>query len=271
MTNTQPVPLIESPFPNVGEMPVSWWKGKDARLAENHKAIVDLDTAKLLSVVSKDYRVIRHEDVIEEIEAAIHHTRDLGPYEVQTAFYNDGGRMRRTYRFTGNAAEVKKGDPIYPELHLFNSYDKTWPFFVLLGALRVVCENGLVFGQGLLYLRRRHIYQLAQINVAKEVGTALKRFHKQTQQWKGWTERRLTKRGYARVLEIMKLGIKATEQVEQMVAEQASGVDSEGFPILSLWDFYNILAWHATHASVFLNHKVEMEDRLSTASVHFMR
>jgi hypothetical protein len=48
--------LIASPFPNVGEMPVSWWLGQENRLAENHKAIVDLDTGKLFSIVSKDYR-----------------------------------------------------------------------------------------------------------------------------------------------------------------------------------------------------------------------
>jgi hypothetical protein len=270
MANTQPAQMITSPFPNVGEMPVSWWKDGHARMAENHKAIVNLDTGKLFSIVSKDYRIIRHEEAIAEMEEAISQTKDLGGYQAISEFTNDGGRMRRTYRFTGNAADIKKGDPIYPELHLFNSYDKTWPLFILLGALRVVCENGLVFGQGLLYLRRRHIYQLAEINVAEEVGTALKRFDQQARVWKGWTERRLTKRRFARVLEIMKFGIKAKEQVEQMVAEQARGVDSDGFTILSLWDFYNILAWHIAHNSVSLNHKVEMEDRLRAASLHLM-
>ena len=270
MEHAQPVTLITSPFPNVGEMPVTWGEGRHARLAENYKAIVDLDTGKLFSIVSKDYRIIRHEEAIAEIEEAIYRTKDLGRYQIITEFTNNGGRMRGTYRFTGNAAEVKKGDPIYPELHLFNSYDKTWPFFILLGALRVVCENGLVFGQGLLYLRKRHIYQLGQINVAEEVGTALKKFYQQTMEWKGWTERRLNKGRYTKVLEIMKFGVKAKEWVEQAVAEQASGVDHDGFPILSLWDFYNILAWHITHNSVSLNHRVEMEGRLRTANSYLM-
>jgi hypothetical protein len=268
MTNNSPTTLTNEPFPKVGEMPVSWWKGKDARLAESHKAIVDLDTGKLFSIVSRDYRIIRHEDAIAEMEEAISRSKGLTGYQVITKFTNDGGRMRRTYRFNGNAAEIEKGDLIYPEIHLLNSYDKTWPFFILLGALRAVCENGLVFGHGLLYLRRRHIYQLGQINVAEEVATALKRFNRQTMEWKGWTERRLTKGRYAKVLEIMKLGIKAREQVEQTVAEQASGFDPDGFPILSIWDFYNILAWHVTHDSVSLNHRVDMEERLRAACLH---
>ena len=177
--------------------------------------------------------------------------------------------MRRTYRFTGNAVEVSRGDPIYPELHLFNSYDKTWPFFILLGALRVVCENGLVFGQGFLYLRKRHIYQLGQINVAEEVGTALKRFNQQTMEWKGWTEKKLTPRAYTKVLETMKLGIKAREEVESRVIQEAEGFDPDGFPILTVWGFYNVLTWHITHNSVSLNHRVEMEGRLRAASIHF--
>jgi hypothetical protein len=271
MANTAQVLMVASFFPNVGEMPVSWGFGKDIHHAENHKAIVNLDTGKLFSIVSKDYRIIRHEEAIVQMDEAISRAKDLGEYQVLTEFTNDGGRMRRTYRFTGNVAEVKKGDLICPELHLFNSYDKTWPFFILLGAVRVVCENGLVFGHGLLYLRRRHVYQLGQINVAEEVGTALKRFYQQTMKWKRWAERRLTRGSYARVMEIMKLGIKAKEQIEQTVAEQALGVDPDGFPILSLWDFYNILAWHVTHNSVSLNHRVEMESRLRAATTHFVR
>jgi len=271
MEHAQPVTLIASPFPNVGEMPVSWGLGNKNRLAENHKAIVNLDTGKLFSIVSKDYRIIRHEEAIAQTEEAISRTKDFGRYQVITEFTNNGGRMRRTYRFTGNAAEVKKGDPIYPELHLFNSYDKTWPFFILLGALRVVCENGLVFGDGLLYLRKRHIYQLGQINVAEEVGTALKRFNQQTMEWKGWTERRLTRGSYARVLEIMKLGIKAKVEVDNKVSNEAVGFDADGFPVLTVWGFYNILTSHITHNSVSLNHRVEMESRLRAASFHLTR
>jgi len=47
MVNAPPVPLIPSPFPNVGEMLVMWGRRKDSRLAENHKAIEDLDSGKL--------------------------------------------------------------------------------------------------------------------------------------------------------------------------------------------------------------------------------
>jgi len=269
MDKTKPATLITSHFPNVGEMPVSWGLAKEIRPADDHKAIVDLDTGKLFSIVSKGYRIIRHEEAIAQVEQAIAGTQELGQYQAVTEFSNDGGRMKRTYRFPGIMIEVRKGDLIHPELHLFNSYDTKWPFVVFLGAFRVVCTNGLVVGEKFLHLRKRHIYELGQIDVGEEVSTALKRFKHQARQWKGWTERRLTKRSYEKVIEVMKLGIKARELIEQKIAEQADDFDPDGFPIISLWDFYNVLAWHTTHNAVSLNHRVDMEARLRAASVHW--
>jgi len=270
MATTQSALMVASPFPNVGEMPVSWWKDKDARLAENHKAIVDLDTGKLYSIVSMDYRLIRHEEAITEVERELSGKKELGPYESITELFNEGGRVRRTYRFRNIGVEVKKGDLINPELHLFNSYDTKWPFVVSLGAFRVVCSNGLTVGQEFLHLRKRHIYELGQLNVAEEIGTALKRFSQQTREWKGWTGKMLTSRAYSKVLEAMKLGLKAKDEIERRMIQEAEGFDPDGFPILTVWGFYNVLTWHITHNSVSLNHRVEMEDRLRTASTHLM-
>jgi hypothetical protein len=263
--------LIASPFPRVAEMPVSWGGDKNTRHADNHKAIVDLDTGKLFSIVSRDYRLIRHEEAITEVEQELSRTNGLGEYEAITDFYNEGGRMRRTYRFTEIAVELKRGDVINPELHLFNSYDKSWPFIILLGAFRMICTNGLVVGERFLHLRKRHVYEIGQLDVREEVGTALKRFKRQARQWKGWIEKRLTPKIYSRVLEVMRLGVKAEDEVQRKISEEASGFDPNRFPILSVWGFYNILTWHISHNAVSLNHRVEMEGRLRLASRDLMK
>ena len=179
--------------------------------------------------------------------------------------------MRRTYRFTEIGFEIRKGDVINPELHVFNSYDTSWPFIILLAAFRVICANGLVVCEEYLHLRKRHIYELGQINVVEEVGTALKRFNQQARQWKGLTEKKLTPRAYSKVLEAMRLGIKAREEVESRIFREADGIDPDGFPILTVWGFYNVLTWHISHNSVSLNHRVEMEGRLRAAISHLVR
>ena len=262
MEPAHPSLIIVSPFPNVGKMRIQWVKDKAGHPAEEHEAIVDLDTGKVFCIVSTHYKLIRHESAIEQVERAIAERRDLGQFQVVTEFYNDRGRMRRTYRFLEIEVEISAGDPISPELIVFNSYDTAWPFIVLLGAFRIVCTNGLVVGEKFLHLRKRHIYELGQINVAEEIGTALKRFNQQATEWKGWTEKKLTPKVYAKVLETMKFGIKAKVEVDNKVSNEAVGFDADGFPVLTVWGFYNILTSHITHNSVSLNHRVEMESRL---------
>jgi len=271
MTNVETVPMIASPFPNVAKMPVQWVKGQSTHPAQEHQAIVDLDTGKVFCVASNHYKLIRHETAIEQVESAIARRRDLGEYTVLTEFYNYGGRMRRVYRFLERGVEISRGDVVSPELIVLNSYDAAWPFVVLLGAFRIVCTNGLVVGEKFLHLRKRHIYELGQINVAEEIGTALKRFNQQATEWKGWTEKKLTPKVYAKVLETMKFGIKAKVEVDNKVSNEAVGFDADGFPVLAVWGFYNILTSHITHNSVSLNHRVEMEGRLRAAISHLVR
>ena len=173
----------EISLPEVVEQPVMWGYHRDLNQADSYKAIVDLNTRKLYSIVSQDYRLIRHEHAIEQIEETISETPGLGEYETHTAFYNDGGRMRRTYVFPDIPVEIAPGDEINPELQLFNSYDTSWPFIVILGAFRLICTNGLVIEEKFLHLHKRHIYDFDQIDLKEQVSTALERFDRQTREW----------------------------------------------------------------------------------------
>jgi len=257
-------------FPEVNEVPVSWGE-MDLRRANNYKAIVNPEIEKVYSIVSKDYKLIRHEDASQRIESIIDQNHELGKYKILTKFYNDGARMRRTYRFYEISVEIKSGDTIHPELQLFNSYDTTWPFIVILGAYRVVCSNGLVVGEQYLHFRKRHVYDFEQMDIKKQVDTALKRLKLQTNKWKRWTEFKLTKQIYENVINVMKFGKKAMEEIEHRTAQEAKGFADNGLPIMNLWIFFNILTWYITHRAVSLNHRTEMEKRLRSAMRYFKR
>jgi len=151
-------------FPEIVEQPVMWGYHQDLHQADRYKALVEFNTGKLFSVVSKDYKVIRHEEAIDQIEETISQTPKLGEFEITTEFYNDGGRMRRKYTFPGIKVEIEHKDAVSLELNLFNSYDTSWPFIVLLGGFRYVCENGLVVGKKFLQIRKRHVYWLAEVS-----------------------------------------------------------------------------------------------------------
>lgn len=257
-------------FPEVSEVPVSWGEINLQR-ANKYKAIVNPEISKVYSIVSMDYKLIRHEDAVRQIEKIIDENSELGKYRIHTEFYNDGGRMCRTYRFYKKSVEIKKGDTVNPELHLFNSYDVTWPFIVLIGAFRFACGNGLVVGEKYLHLRKRHVYQFDQMEIKEQVSTALKRFKLQANQWKRWAEIRLSKKIYTNVMYVMNFGKKAVTEIKSRAQQEAESLNDDGFPVMNIWIFYNILTWYITHRSVSLNHRVEMEKRLRSAIRHFKR
>jgi hypothetical protein len=258
----------EISFPEVGETPVSWGELNPQR-ADNYKAIVNPESGKVFSIVSNDYKLIRHEEAVQQIENALNERPELNHYKIKTCFYNEGARMCRSYCFNEILVTIGPGDAVNPELQLFNSYDTKWPFIVILGAFRIVCLNGLVVREKYLHLRKRHIYHFDQMEVKEQVSTALKRFNLQTKQWKRWVELRLNEKIYRNVTKSMKFGKKAMENIKERAAKEAEGFTDNGFPIMNLWIFYNILTWYITHRAVSLNHRVEMERRLRSAMRYF--
>jgi len=70
-------------FPEVIETPVSWGDLNLVR-ADNFKAIVNPETGKVFSIVSKDYRLIRHEEAIQKVEHVLSEFPDIGKCIIKT-------------------------------------------------------------------------------------------------------------------------------------------------------------------------------------------
>jgi len=239
--------------------------------ARGYKAIVDANTGKVFSIVSNDYRIITHEQAIEQVQSIIEKTEDLGGYDLKVHFYNDGGRMRCTFTFPRIAAEIRRGDLVNLQLHLSNSYDVTWPFMVVLGAFRLVCTNGLVVGKKILQIKKRHVFELDDLNIEQTITFATDRFQKQSGEWRDLDNIPLEPAVYGQVMEAMQFGKQATEEIVHQISQEATGYDEHDFPLMSLWAFYNVITWYLTHRAVSLNHRVEMEKRLRFAMVYLRR
>ena len=70
-------------------------------------------------------------------------------------------------------------------------------------------------------------------------------------------------------MEAMKVGKKATEEIEERTHQEADKFDENDFPIISLWAFFNVITWFITHRSASLNYRVTLERRLRGAMGHF--
>jgi hypothetical protein len=255
-------------FPAVCETPITWGDFNKNR-ADGFKAIVNPETGKVFSVVSTGYKLIRHEDAADRLENILNEHPEFGKYSTKTEIYNEGARLRRTYCFYQRGVEIDKGDLVNPELHLSNSYDRSWPFTVLLGAFRLICNNGLVVGIKFIHLKKRHAHNFDQIDIENQVSKALERFYLQAGQWSKWSELQLPEKTYDKVMKTMKFGQDAMKQINQRIETESEGYRDDGLPILSLWAFYNVLTWYITHRAVSLNHRVEMERRLRSSLASF--
>ncbi len=170
-----------------------------------------------------------------------------------------------SFSFVDQKAAIAADDIVNPELHLFNSYDVTWPFTVLLGAFRSVCGNGLVVGKKFLHFKRRHVYELESMGLEEEVETALNRFGNQAEQWRHWAGTRLTEEAFTDIIEAMKFGKKATNLINGHIGNN----EPDKAPDFNLWEFYNVITWYITHHAASLNHRVAMESRLRAAMMGF--
>jgi len=70
-------------FPEVSEVPVSWGE-INLQQADKYKAIVNPEIGKVFSIVSKDYKLVRHEEAVNQIENELVKHPDLKNYRIRT-------------------------------------------------------------------------------------------------------------------------------------------------------------------------------------------
>ncbi len=163
-----------SPFFSVKRERLNRKDGNDTR----YDALYRRDDGSQLSVVSRDYKLITHRQVIDFVHHAL---RDYGiKYKVQKSeVASNGAKMFHVIKFPDykfNAAGDGRGkntaldgkknkDEYIPTLIVRNSYDKTSRCDIDYGGYRVVCSNGMVVG---VRIERVNIIHFGKEDVEKE-------------------------------------------------------------------------------------------------------
>lgn len=108
--------------------------------------------APIAADVSQKYVVINSEILVNELQARGFILRDIKRSK-------SGSRVHTVRMRTDTPIKVK-GETLYPEIVIRNSYDKTCAFSVETGIFRLVCSNGLtvrVKGSAGQFFKTRHI------------------------------------------------------------------------------------------------------------------
>lgn len=118
-----------------------------------------------VGVVSKNYRLVDHHQVLRTVQQALTDNRlDLASLHVRAQWTIHGERAHfsilfpQEERFTMDVAGAK--DQMRFRIEVFNSVDGSCRLMSVAGWLRLVCSNGLIVGTALMQLQQQHRQQL---------------------------------------------------------------------------------------------------------------
>lgn len=158
---------------------------KDINIDDNpvgtnqHKAVVDTDANRILSIVSNKYKIVKHSDLLNVCDNSL----NLGQTEVvYTEYDNLGARMVRLYRFPKLFY-----NGIQFALLLTNSYDLSLGIHLSVRGYRERCMNDLFTGSSIYNLSSKHTEGFSFEDFSECVkGLSLTNFEEQIDTWEEW-------------------------------------------------------------------------------------
>ena len=212
-------------------------------IINTHKAVVD-EKGNIISVVGKGYNVIQNADIIPDYERAIYRSGlDTRGMERDIQQSHGGARTVVTYTFPAHRIEVKKDDPMDLKISVLNSYDGSWKFMSLVGALRLACLNGQVIGDFFSSFYGKHTMNLDTDAAVDRLETSLDVYLQNAEYWKQYPKISVTDLQAQNVF----LNLAGTSKVLNGVLEDIhlKYVDEMGG---NLWALFNTLTDWSSHS-----------------------
>ena len=212
-------------------------------IINTHKAVVD-EKGNIISVVGKGYNVIQNADIIPDYERAIYRSGlNTTAMERDIQQSHGGARTVVTYTFPAHRIEVKKDDPMDLKISVLNSYDGSWKFMSLVGALRLACLNGQVIGDFFSSFYGKHTMNLDTDVAVDRLETSLDVYLQNAEYWKQYPKISVTDLQAQNVF----LNLAGTSKVLNGVLEEIhlKYVDEMGG---NLWALFNTLTDWSSHS-----------------------
>lgn len=219
-------------FP-VTEVPI---KTEGLTNSTDYKFIVRCDTSQVLSCMTKEYKLVTNQEVID---ASYNIMKEAKATMSEVRTFGGGARTVWKWKFP-DSVEVKKGDFINPEILIKNSYDGSTQVSLLAGLWRQICSNGMVIGNTIGYNSNRHSIYNPNLDKLPEIIYDMVSFTKDVIQ---------NELGYLISTELKNKNniSKVVEMFPQQVIEQLVNYLAAK-EIKTYWDLLNACTWVTTHA-----------------------
>jgi len=148
----------------------------DVTVNPNHFLNVRRDTGEVLGVTSNRYGVVQNRELVGVAEDAFNKSSDLGDFDRSVIVTGSGERLFATYDFKNRKRKLKVGDEVGMRLTLQNSFDTTLRLSFAVGALRLLCTNGMATMERDVDMSSKHNSNVNVGFLADAVRVAVDRF-----------------------------------------------------------------------------------------------
>jgi hypothetical protein len=153
-------PVVEVPVPEVTLTKDAGYVFEGKSMSD-YKFIVNENNGNIISCMTKDYRLVKNETVIE---SAIKRIEDQGGVLSEAMTTQNGRRSFWNWRFPDIEVPMA-GEEMNPTIEIHNSYDGSTEIRIMGGTFRLVCTNGLMIGTVTSDKKNKHLYSNAQIDI----------------------------------------------------------------------------------------------------------
>lgn len=143
-----------------------------------------------VGVVSKDYALVQHSDVLKVMSQALKEAKIEGSnVQAELKITEYGERMALSLRLPSeHNFDPGDGHPMALRLECWNSVDGSTRFRALMGWFRFVCSNGLVVGVTRSDLHRRHVGEFRVEDIGVVLRSGLSEVEAERARLKKWRE-----------------------------------------------------------------------------------
>ncbi len=226
----------------VKSVPLYTADGKPANAWGNQRT----DNGIIIGVTSDKYGIVQNADFTNAIEDGFK-SCGLEFTERESIVTRWGARSHIEYEFSTRTAEIAKGDIVALRIIARNSFDGTSKSSISVGAVRLVCTNGMTSFRQDLSMSVRHTTNVSPQFVHSVVEQAMEQWSDLNQVWMNLGKQDISQaQGYTIIDNMTKRGIYA-ERFAKSVAEVWQSPRYRLDEGRNLWNLYNAHTQVLTH------------------------
>lgn len=228
----------------------------------NQKALVREDTQQVLSIVSNNYKVVTHAEVIDKAKEVFY---SLGKPNIKYNLSKNGANLVAMAEYKDVSSSLV-GDTVGMRVFMENSYNKKKGISFFIGGIVLSCSNGMVSSHTLDTFSFRHTKnQTIELPTIDDLQSA---WHKQVDVWRSYQRMPVPKKDMRRILTRKFIGIMPAKDVNHII--QILKIHEEGE--VNTWDVHQAITENITHKNDRLSEmgKIMRLKKVSSAFEKFL-